>query len=136
MLVTCHHVNVVVMRAAAQVVRLVKHRCRSAAACPGQGPTSLSAESEQVEGEDPILEVEKIVSHTGGANKTRYLTKWKGSDTMAYEPAANFKHGGHDGFDIAYDSFLAPCQESLMRHVGSPMEPRVPRSRRAGSLLA
>ena len=37
-------------------------------------------ESEQVEGEDPILEVEKIVSHTGRANKTRYLTKWKGSE--------------------------------------------------------
>ena len=53
-------------------------------------------ESEQVEGEDPILEVEKIVSHTGRANKTRYLTKWKGSDTMTYEPAANFKHGGKD----------------------------------------
>ena len=28
--------------------------------------------------------------------KTRYLTKWIGSDVKTYEPAANFKHGGKD----------------------------------------
>ena len=53
-------------------------------------------ECEQIEGEDPILEVEKIISHSGRGSKTRYLTKWIGSDVKTYEPAANFKHGGKD----------------------------------------
>ena len=53
-------------------------------------------EDEQVDGEDPILEVEKIISHSGRGSKTRYLTKWKGSEVKTYEPAANFKHGGKD----------------------------------------
>ena len=53
-------------------------------------------ETEQVEGEDPILEVEKIISHSGRGSKTKYLTKWKGSDIKTYEPAVNFKHGGKD----------------------------------------
>ena len=62
---------------------------------------ATGAEDEQVgDGEDPIIEVEKIISHRGSGKKQRYLTKWKGSDVKTYEPADNFiKHGGKELLD-------------------------------------
>ena len=61
---------------------------------------ATGTEDEQIEGEDPIIEVEKIISHRASGKKQRYLAKWKGSDVKTYEPADNFiKHGGQDILD-------------------------------------
>ena len=47
---------------------------------------------EQVEdGEDPILEVEMIVSKKNRGRKTQYLVKWKGSDIKTWEPIRHLK---------------------------------------------
>ena len=55
---------------------------------------ATGTEDEQVgDGEDPIIEVEKIISHRGSGKKQRYLTKWEGSDVKTYEPADNFIRG-------------------------------------------
>ena len=45
----------------------------------------------QVEGEDPILEVEMIVSKKHRGKKTQYLVKWKGSDIKTWEPIRHLK---------------------------------------------
>ena len=45
----------------------------------------------QVEGEDPILEVEMIVSKKNRGKKTQYLVKWKGSDIKTWEPIRHLK---------------------------------------------
>ena len=47
--------------------------------------------SEQIDGEDPIMEVEQIVAKTGKGKKTRYLVKWKGSDDKTWEPVSHLK---------------------------------------------
>ena len=51
--------------------------------------------SEQIDGEDPIWEIEQIKSHTGKYGKKRkYLIKWVDSDNMTYEPESNLvKYG-------------------------------------------
>ncbi len=48
----------------------------------------------QIEGEDPVWEIEQIKSHRCKHPKTQYLIKWVGSDTMTYEPERNLvKYG-------------------------------------------
>ena len=81
-----------------------------------------------------VYTVEKVLDRRLAGKEVEYLVKWRGwkRSEATWEPQAHLLEYGakqHDGFDIAYSSFIAPCQESLMRHVGSPMEPRVPRSR-------
>ena len=48
-------------------------------------------EHEQIEGRDPILEVEAIQGKVGRANKTRYLVKWKGHIERTLEPKSHLK---------------------------------------------
>ena len=48
-------------------------------------------EHEQVEGRDPVLEVEAIQGKIGRANKTRYLVKWKGHIERTLEPKSHLK---------------------------------------------
>ena len=38
--------------------------------------------SEQIDGEDPIWEIEQIKSHRGKHKKRKYLIKWVDSDVM------------------------------------------------------
>ena len=45
----------------------------------------------QIDGEDPILEVESIESKTGKGRRTKYLVKWKGSDDKTWEPVKHLK---------------------------------------------
>ena len=40
----------------------------------------------QVDGEDPILEVEGIEDHMGKGARLKYLVKWKGHEVKTYEP--------------------------------------------------
>ena len=40
----------------------------------------------QVDGEDPILEVEGIEGHMGKGARLKYLVKWKGHEVKTYEP--------------------------------------------------
>ena len=53
-------------------------------------------EDEQIEGEDPILEVESIEGHMGKGPKLKYLVKWKNHDVKTYEPYRHlFKYGAN-----------------------------------------
>ena len=40
----------------------------------------------QIDGEDPILEVESIEGHMGKGVRLKYLVKWKGHEVQTYEP--------------------------------------------------
>jgi len=54
-------------------------------------------EDEQIEGEDPILEVESIEGHMGKGHKLKYLVKWKHHDVQTYEPYKHlFKYGAKE----------------------------------------
>ena len=47
---------------------------------------------EQVDGEDPILEVEEIVGKRGSKKKSmKYQVKWKGSKVLTWEPLSHLK---------------------------------------------
>ena len=46
---------------------------------------------EQIDGCDPILEVESIQGKKNRGNKTRYLVKWKGHVEMTWEPKSHLK---------------------------------------------
>ena len=46
---------------------------------------------EQIDGRDPVLEVESIQGKRYRGNKTRYHVKWKGSDVMTWEPKTHLK---------------------------------------------
>ena len=48
-------------------------------------------ENEQIDGRDPILEVEAIWGKIRRANKTRYLVKWKGHIERTLEPKSHLK---------------------------------------------
>ena len=54
--------------------------------CGGVGTTD-----EQIDGCDPILEVESIQGKKNRGNKTRYLVKWKGHVEMTWEPKSHLK---------------------------------------------
>ena len=49
---------------------------------------------EQVQGEDPLLVIEKIVSDRGRGKKKQYRIKWEGSATQTWEPAAHLDKYG------------------------------------------
>ena len=51
----------------------------------------------QIDGEDPILEVESIEGHMGKGVRLKYLVKWKGHDVQTYEPWQHLhKHGAKE----------------------------------------
>ena len=54
----------------------------------------LDLTDEQVEGEDPVLEVEGIRARKGKGNKLKYLVKWVGSDTCTWEPSRHMTKYG------------------------------------------
>ena len=87
---------------------------------------ATGTEEEQIEGEDPIIEVEKIISHRGSGKKQRFLTKWKGSDVKTYEPADNFiKHGGQDILD-AYRLSLKNKSKKVQVYLNTTDRPTLP----------
>ena len=45
----------------------------------------------QVDGEDPVLEVEAIVAKKNKGKKTQYLVKWVGPDKKTWEPLGHLK---------------------------------------------
>ena len=54
-------------------------------------------EDYQIEGEDPIWEVESIEGHIGKSHKLKYLVKWKDHDVKTYEPYKHlFKYGAKE----------------------------------------
>ena len=54
----------------------------------------LCNEKYQVEGEDPLWEVESIVGQMGKGKNLKYLVKWKGSEKKTYEPIQHLKKYG------------------------------------------
>ena len=51
-------------------------------------------EEEQVDGEDPLMEVEAIVGKQGKGKKIKYHVKWKGSEIKTWEPKSHLiKYG-------------------------------------------
>ena len=87
---------------------------------------STGADDEQIDGEDPIIEVEKIISHRGSGKKQRFLTKWKGSDVKTYEPADNFiKHGGKELLD-AYRLSLKKKGRKAQANISTTDNPNPP----------
>ena len=52
---------------------------------------SKGTTDEQIDGCDPILEVESIQGKKNRGNKTRYLVKWKGHVEMTWEPKSYLK---------------------------------------------
>ena len=67
-------------------------------------------EHEQVEGRDPVLEVEAIQGKIGRANKTRYLIKWKGHIERTLEPKSHLK--GCMGLVQQYEDSLNKARSS------------------------
>ena len=53
-----------------------------------------SGEGYQIEGEDPIMELEAIEGQSGKGKKLKYLVKWKGSDVRTYEPVKHLEKYG------------------------------------------
>ena len=51
----------------------------------------MGTTDEQIDGCDPILEVESIQGKKNRGNKTRYLVKWKGHKEMTWEPKSHLK---------------------------------------------
>ena len=54
--------------------------------CSGQG-----TQDEQLDGHDPVLEVEAITGKVGRGNKTKYWVKWKGHKAKTLEPKSHLK---------------------------------------------
>ena len=54
-------------------------------------------EEYQIDGEDPIWEVESIEGHIGKGHKLKYLVKWKDHEVKTYEPYKHlFKYGAKE----------------------------------------
>ena len=59
-----------------------------------------SGEGYQIEGEDPIMELEAIEGQSGKGNKLKYLVKWKGSEVRTYEPVKHLeKYGASESIE-------------------------------------
>ena len=54
--------------------------------CCGQG-----TQDEQLDGRDPVLEVEAVTGKVGRGNKTKYWVKWKGHKAKTLEPKSHLK---------------------------------------------
>ena len=52
---------------------------------------ALSQNLRDIDGCDPVLEVESIQGKKNRGNKTRYLVKWKGHVEMTWEPKSHLK---------------------------------------------
>ena len=61
---------------------------------------------EQIEGEDPIWNIEQIKSHRGKGKKRRYLIKWENSNKMTYEPGINLTKYGAKNMVDQYEAGL------------------------------
>ena len=54
----------------------------------------------QIEGEDPIMEIEGIEGHMGKGAKLKYLVKWKGHEIKTYEPWQHLhKYGAKEAIE-------------------------------------
>jgi hypothetical protein len=67
-------------------------------------PDKTEFTHEQVEGEDPIKEVERVKDRKGKGTKVRYLIKWVGHDEETWEPAKHLT--GCKGMVKAYNDSL------------------------------
>ena len=74
-------------------------------------------ENEQIEGEDPILEVEAIEARRGKGKKAKYLVKWKGHVIKTYEPRDHLLKYGARTMVEEYDLKVKHKKGNAVQHM-------------------
>ena len=80
----------------------------------------------QLDGEDPIAEVDKILSSRGTGRKIKYLVKWVGSEKTTWEPLSHLKGAKDAVMDYNAVSGRQPVQAApLTSPCTNPLVTRV-----------